>query len=188
MYFSQGERSFVLKHYYRGGAVASILKDRYLGFSVIKSRAFREFRLLKKMHELGLPVPMAVAAHVDKGRLWYRADLITEELKQTETLADVLTDKALAGDTWQEIGCCIKRFHRHDVYHADLNARNILLTGSIEIYLIDFDNSYIRLGGSSWKMANLSRLKRSLLKFKNNTDGFNFDEDNWSALLSGYAE
>ncbi|MFV9616522.1 MAG: lipopolysaccharide kinase InaA family protein, partial [Gammaproteobacteria bacterium] len=61
-----------------------------------------------------------------------------------------------------------------------------LLTESMKIYLIDFDNSYIRIGSDSWKMANLSRLKRSLLKFKNNTDGFNFNEDNWSALLDGY--
>ncbi len=27
VYFSQGEKSFVLKHYYRGGAVASILES-----------------------------------------------------------------------------------------------------------------------------------------------------------------
>ena len=186
VYFSQGDRSFVLKHYYRGGAVASILKDRYLGFSIIKSRAFREFRLLKKMNELGLPVPIAVAAHVKKGMLYYRADLITEELKQTETLSDVLSNSVLGDEDWQKIGRCIKRFHQHDIYHADLNARNILLTENMKIYLIDFDNSYIRLGSSSWKMANLSRLKRSLLKFKNNTDGFNFNEDDWSALLAGY--
>ena len=176
----------MLKHYYRGGAVASILKDRYLGFSIIKSRAFREFRLLKKMNELGLPVPVAVAAHVDKGMLFYRADLITEELKQAKTLSDVLSNSVLTDENWQKIGYCIKRFHQHDIYHADLNARNILLLANLEIYLIDFDNSYIRLNSSAWKMANLSRLKRSLLKFKNNTDGFNFNEDNWLALLDGY--
>ena len=192
VYFSQGEKSFVLKHYYRGGAVASILKDRYLGFSIIKSRAFREFRLLKKMNEFGLPVPIAVAAHVDKGMLSYRADLITEELKQAETLSDVLSNSVLGDENWQKIGRCIKRFHQHDIYHADLNARNILLVGTFseagEIYLIDFDNSYIRVGSNAWKMSNLSRLKRSLLKFKNNIDGFNFNEDNWSALLDGYKE
>ncbi len=186
VYFSQGEKSFVLKHYYRGGAVASLLKDRYLGLSVIKSRAFREFRLLKKMEYLGLPVPVAVAAHVKKGLLSYRADLITEELKQAITLSDFLSTTVLDEKSWQKIGSCIKQFHQQDVYHADLNARNIMLTQSLEIYLIDFDNSYIRLGSSSWKMANLSRLKRSLLKFKNNTDGFNFDEGNWSALIAGY--
>ena len=138
------------------------------------------------MNGLGLPVPVAVAAHIDKGMLSYRADLITEELKQVETLSDVLSIRMLADEDWQEIGRCIKRFHQHDIYHADLNARNILFTEGLEVYLIDFDNSYIRLNSNAWKMANLSRLKRSLLKFKNSTDGFNFDEDNWSALLVGY--
>ena len=192
VYFSQAGKSFVLKHYFRGGAVASILKDRYLGFNVIKSRAFREFRLLKKMNRLGLPVPIAVAAHANKGALSYRADLITEELKRTETLSDVLSNRVLADENWQKIGRCIKRFHQHDIYHADLNARNILLTKSLEVYLIDFDNSYIRtgsrFGSGAWKITNLSRLKRSLLKFKSNTNGFNFDEDKWSALLVGYNE
>jgi 3-deoxy-D-manno-octulosonic acid kinase len=190
-YFALGDKSYVLKHYYRGGLVASILKDRYLGFSVLKSRAFREFRLLKKMQQSGLPVPVAVAAHACKGLFSYRADLITEELLQAATLADVLTMIKLGEEAWQGIGRCIRRFHQHDVYHADLNARNILLTeqagaGKAGIYLIDFDNSYIRLGSNSWKVANLSRLKRSLLKFKNKTDGFNFDEKNWESLLAGY--
>jgi 3-deoxy-D-manno-octulosonic acid kinase len=186
VYFSQGGKSFVLKHYYRGGAVASVLKDRYLGFSIIKSRAFREFRLLKKMNELGLPVPQAVAAHVEKALVSYRADLITEEIKNTKTLADVLSESSIDVEQWKKIGACIKLFHQNNVYHADLNARNILLAESMKIYLIDFDNSHIRVGPDSWKMANLSRLKRSLLKFKNNTDGFNFDEANWLALLDGY--
>ena len=186
VYFTQAEKSFVLKHYYRGGAVASLLKDRYLGFGTIKSRAFREFRLLRKMHELGLPVPIAVAAHMNKGLLWYRGDLITEELKQVETLSDILSDNKLSEENWQSIGHCIKRFHQFDIYHADLNARNILLTKNLEIYLIDFDNSYIRLGSDSWKMANLARLKRSLLKFKKKQGRFNFEESDWSALLAGY--
>jgi len=186
VYFSLAEKSFVLKHYYRGGAVASFLKDIYLGVSIVKSRAFREFRLLKKMDGLGLPVPTAVAAHVNKGMLFYRADLITEELKNAKTLSDILSNSMLSVENWQKIGCCIRRFHQKNIYHADLNARNILFTDSTEIYLIDFDNSYIRLGSSSWKMANLARLKRSLLKFKKNQADFNFDENNWSALLVGY--
>ncbi|VAW53830.1 3-deoxy-D-manno-octulosonic acid kinase [hydrothermal vent metagenome] len=186
VYFSQGEKLFVLKHYYRGGVIASIIKDHYFGFRIVKSRAFREFRLLKKMHELGLSVPVAVAAQVEKGLLFYQADLITEEIKNAKTLSDVLSNNVLNDDNWQKIGRCIKQFHQKNIYHADLNARNILLTEDLKIYLIDFDNSYIRLGSSAWKMANLSRLKRSLLKFKNKTANFYFTEDCWSSLLLGY--
>jgi 3-deoxy-D-manno-octulosonic acid kinase len=186
VYFQHEDKALVLKHYYRGGMVARFIKDRYLGINIENSRAFREWRLLNKMYHLGLPVPRALAAHVEKGLISYTADLITEELKDSKTLAEVLTEKSIDEKQWKKIGACISLFHQHNVYHADLNARNILLTGSGDVYLIDFDNSYIRLDSASWKMANLARLKRSLLKFKRNEKCFNFDEANWSILLQGY--
>jgi 3-deoxy-D-manno-octulosonic acid kinase len=198
VYFSSGNRSLVLKHYFRGGAVASFIKDRYLGFNIENSRAFKEWRMLKKMSQLGLPVPQAVAAHVEKALILYRANLITEEIKEAKTLADVLSKKSIDAEQWKKIGACIRLFHQHNVYHADLNARNILFAGSSsdnasgniseagEVYLIDFDNSSFRLDSNTWKMANLARLKRSLLKFKKNQSDFNFDENDWSALLLGY--
>ena len=186
VYFPYEGKTFVLKHYYRGGAVASLLKDQYLGFNVEKSRAFKEWRLLKKMRELGLPVPDAVAAHVERDRFFYRADLITEKISNSKTLAEALTEKPLPAAYWKKIGACVKLFHQHAIYHADLNARNILLTDSGEVYLIDFDNSYIRADSAKWKMANLARLKRSLLKFKKNEKVFHFAEGNWTELLTGY--
>ena len=190
VYFSFANKSLVLKHYFRGGAVATLLKDRYLGFNIENSRAFKEWRLLKKMFYLGLPVPQAVAAHVEKALFSYRADLITEEIKDSKTLADVLSENSIDAEHWKNIGACIKLFHQNNVYHADLNARNILLVGTLpdagDIYLIDFDNSAFRLDLNTWKMANLARLKRSLLKFRKKQENFNFDENNWSALLAGY--
>jgi len=188
VYFPYKDKTFVLKHYYRGGAVASFLKDQYLGINTEKSRAFKEWRLLKKMRELGLPVPEAVAAHVERDRFFYRADLITEKINNTNTLADVLLEKSITAEQWQKVGACIKLFHQQNVYHADLNARNILLTEAGDVYLIDFDNSTIRPDSEKWKMANLTRLKRSLLKFKRNWGDFNFSEENWVALLAGYKQ
>jgi 3-deoxy-D-manno-octulosonic acid kinase len=193
-YFSYDDKPLVLKHYYRGGLVASFLKDRYLGFNLEKTRAFKEWRLLKAMYALGLPVPQAAAAHVKKGLLSYTADLVTVEISGAQTLADILAKKSITADQWKKIGECIASFHRHDVYHADLNARNILFSGASqhpatdhdEIYLIDFDNSYFCPTGHDWKRENLARLKRSLRKFKRNNEGFNFEEADWSALLAGY--
>lgn len=190
VYLSYQDKTWVLKHYYRGGLIASILKDQYLGFNIENTRAFKEWRLLKKMRQLGLPVPEAVAAHVKKGPFYYRADLITEKIEASKTLADVLIEKVITAEQWKKIGACIKLFHQYDIYHADLNARNILLryseSESGDVYLIDFDNSDFRINSKTWKMANLARLKRSLLKFKRNEKCFNFNENNWSALLDGY--
>lgn len=186
VYFELENKTLVLKHYLRGGIPASITKDRYLWSGLEKTRAFKEWRLLKKMQTLNLPVPTAVAAHVKKGFFTYQADLITEEIKDAKTLADILSKAALDEAGWSEIGACIKMFHQHDIYHADLNARNILITDADEIYLIDFDNCYVRVSSETWKMANLARLKRSLLKFKRSEEIFNFDEVCWSALVLGY--
>ena len=179
--------SLVLKHYYRGGLIARPVKDQYLGFNIEKSRAFKEFRLLKKMNELGLPVPDAVAARVEKKLFSYRADLITREIENVKTLADVISEQTLSAVSWKKIGGVIKQFHLHNIYHADLNARNILLTDPEEVYLIDFDNCYIRTGTTSWKVANLARLHRSLKKLKNKIKGFYFDEEHWRCLLDGYS-
>ena len=186
VYFSHHDEPMVLKHYYRGGLVASFLKDQYLGFDVENTRSFKEWRLLKQLREFDLPVPEAVAARAVKGPAYFRADLITEEIEDARTLADILSAESLPAVSWQQVGACIKRFHARDVYHADLNARNILLTAAGQIYLIDFDNSYIRSGSESWKDANLTRLHRSLMKFKKNKPGFNFEEEDWSSLLEGY--
>jgi len=172
VYFSLGNRNLVLKHYYRGGLLASFLKDTYFGLSIDYSRAFREWKLLKIMEGFGLPVPVAIAARIEKKALTYRADLITEEIENVKTLSDSLTSNSLNASMWSNIGACIRSFHDHNIYHADLNARNILVGNDGGIYLIDFDNSYVRKRTGSWKTANLARLKRSLLKFKKNTDGF----------------
>jgi len=188
VYFCSENRSFVLKHYFRGGMVALFLKDQYWGRDIEKSRAFREWRLLKKMFQLGLPVPQAVAAHVQKSLFFYRADLITEEIKNVKTLADILAEKNIDYAQWKKVGACIKLFHNHNIFHADLNARNILITEDQKIYLIDFDNSDFRVDSTMWKMDNLERLKRSLYKFKKNQPHFNFDEQNWLDLLGGYGE
>jgi 3-deoxy-D-manno-octulosonic acid kinase len=186
IYFTFENKALVLKHYFRGGLPAFISKDRYLCFDFEKNRAFRELRLLKKMQMLNLPVPSVVAAHVEKNLLTCRVDIVTEEIKNAKTLADVLNEKAPGKAIWSEIGTIIKKFHHQDIYHSDLNARNILITNEGDIFLIDFDNSYIRTSSETWKRANLVRLKRSLLKFKRNQQYFNFDEDDWSALLDGY--
>jgi 3-deoxy-D-manno-octulosonic acid kinase len=80
------------------------------------------------------------------------------------------------------VGACIRRFHDHGVIHADLNARNILITGDNRVYLIDFDRAQIRLGATSLFQASLGRLKRSLHKFL----GEEQLDYGWRQLLHGY--
>lgn len=175
----------VLKHYHRGGLVAKLNNDRYLGLRLGYTRSFKEWRLLSKLQTLGLSAPVPVAASVIKKGPFYRADLVTKEIANISTLADLLFENALDQKIWQGIGSCIRRFHDYDVYHADLNARNILVSNN-DIHLIDFDKGAIRYLGDTWKASNLTRLKRSLLKFEAKTDKFHFAEGDWRWLLAGY--
>lgn len=187
VFFRHQGRTLVLKHYHRGGGMAALLDDKYFGWDCDCSRSFREWRLLKVMRQLELPVPAPVAAHCSQHGLFYRADLITLQIRDVTPLADHLMQHPGDLQTWIAVGRCLRRFHDASVYHADLNARNILLEPHRhDIYLIDFDKGAFRSIGESWKAANLARLQRSLLKFKSRYPGFNFNQGDWNAMLKGY--
>jgi len=186
IFFTHKNMPFVLKHYLRGGLIAKFLHDQYLGLKLGESRAFREFRLLYRCRELGLPTPVPVAARVVRSGLIYRADMVMQEIEHSTTLADLCIGSEVPGDTWKSIGRCIRKFHDKDVYHADLNARNILIGQDDAVFLVDFDKGSFRVMGESWKASNLSRLQRSLLKFRSNHPGFHYSDENWDRLLEGY--
>ena len=61
---AHGDETWVLRHYRRGGLVARFIDDHYLWPGAERTRAFREWRLLRKLRAAGLPVPNPVAAHV----------------------------------------------------------------------------------------------------------------------------
>jgi 3-deoxy-D-manno-octulosonic acid kinase len=55
------------------------------------------------------------------------------------------------------------------------------------LWLIDFDRGEIRLTGTAWKLSNLARLKRSLLKVGAcDRDEAALDGEIWGPLMRGY--
>jgi 3-deoxy-D-manno-octulosonic acid kinase len=185
-WFLQHEgQEMVLRHYWRGGMVGRVIKDRYWRSPVESSRAMREFTLLGWMHGQGLPVPRPVAARYAPAGLFYRADLLMLRLPGTRTLADVLADSALPLPDWMRIGAVIARMHRCGVNHSDLNCRNILLDAEGQIWLIDFDKCERRAPGP-WAQANLDRLERSLRKEQGKQPALHWSAPAWGALLEGY--
>ena len=180
-------QDWVLRHYRRGGLVAKFFHDHYLGVKPEDSRSWREWRLLAALYAQGLPVPRPVAASVVAGFGVYRADLITKRLTETCTLANLLKTARQSEAVWFAVGRCIRRFHDVNVFHADLNANNILVDGQGQVFLIDFDRGGIRNPGS-WKEGNLARLLRSLKKIEGRHPGFHFYNEDWPLLLQGYRE
>ena len=183
-FFSRGELKLVLRHYRRGGLLGKIISDSYLGLSVPGSRPFREWRLLKKLYELNLPVPRPAAARLSRGPGFYRGDLLTHELEDATALSSRLQQSPLEEEGWREVGRTIRLFHNQGVSHSDLNAANILLRDR-EVFLLDFDKGSIRPDGN-WKTAQLQRLERSLQKWRRLSGTFHYSQPGWEALLTGY--
>jgi 3-deoxy-D-manno-octulosonic acid kinase len=199
LFLSVQERSWVLRHYRRGGLVSRVSRDWYFWRGEEGTRPFAEWQLMYHLHRAGLPVPAPIAARYRKLGLGYRGDLITERLQQVASLAQALSLAPLSLLTWIAIGRCLRRFHDLGVCHADLNAHNILvgngngnddadpLLQSDRVFLIDFDRGSLRRPGF-WKDANLVRLRRSLEKITWALPPERFTEDDWHGLLDGYQQ
>ncbi len=185
-FFVHHDQPLVLRHYRRGGLVARLLHDRYVWTGLARTRAWREFQLLAHMLAAGLPVPPPVAVRVIRAGLYYRADLITRRILFTTSLAAALTTRGLDMTRWRTLGITLRRFHDAGVYHADLNAHNILLGKDNTVYLADFDKGALRRPRARWQQDNLARLHRSLQKLKTAHAEFYYSTADWSALLDAY--
>jgi 3-deoxy-D-manno-octulosonic acid kinase len=180
-------KGYVLRHYRRGGLIARVLRDKYLWRGEAETRAFQEWQLLYHLHRAGLPVPAPIAARYRREGLVYTADLITERLMDSESLASRLLTRGIPILGWITIGRCIRAFHDLGVCHADLNAHNIMLVAEDAVYLIDFDRGRLLKPGL-WCDGNLVRLRRSLEKITYRLPPEHFSEADWHGLLNGYRE
>jgi 3-deoxy-D-manno-octulosonic acid kinase len=182
---AHGEESWVLRHYRRGGLVARLIDDHYLWLGAERSRAFREWRLLRKLRAAGLPVPNPVAAHVYRTGVIYTADIITSYLPATRKLSWFIAQGRAPGECWRRIGAMIRSVHDHGVDHPDLTAHNILLDDAGNTFLVDFDNAQIKSPGA-WQRVGMERFNRSLRKVALET-GTEFDAAAWQEIEVGYS-
>lgn len=154
----------VIRHYRRGGKLAALLADRYWYRGAASTRCFREFHVLSRLQQLGLPACRPLAARfLRSGLLWYRADLATLLIPHSQSLHQVLRSEGLRVEIASAVGQMIARFHAAGLWHADLNAHNILRDDVGRWWLIDLDRARFRSAGG-WQQQNLRRLERSWRK------------------------
>ena len=169
----------VLRHYRRGGIVAKFVTNRYFWTGFSHTRSSQEFELLLTLWRFGLPVPRPLGAAAWRHGLTYRAALLTQRIPHTKPLAQC-TDL----ETWRRAGVAIADMHRMGVWHADLNAYNVLFDDQAKVWLIDFDRGRLMAFLTPAQRArNLSRLLRSLKKLS-----LTQNHPYWCALLNGYQE
>ncbi|MBY6187926.1 3-deoxy-D-manno-octulosonic acid kinase [Marinobacter hydrocarbonoclasticus] len=186
-FFQQDGQTYVLRHYWRGGLPGKVFRDGYLYLGERRSRPWQELELMVALKEKGLPVATPIAARLTRAGLNYRADLITVMIPDSRDLVKVLSAGRMSLEQWQALGRVLARFHNAGVYHADLNARNVLLSHGA-FYLIDFDRGELKTPQAGWQQANMARLHRSLLKEQGRVDGLQYDDaTDWAALMAGYS-
>lgn len=155
----------VLRLYRRGGLIARLVRETYLG---LRPRPLRELAVTVEARRRGVAAAEVLAARVE-GRLVYRGALVTAEVPAATTLLEALRDApdaaaraALAAAAGRVVG----GLHAAGVFHADLNLTNILVWARGEAALLDFDRA--RLGRAPLRRGarrrNLRRLARSLAK------------------------
>lgn len=179
------QEHWVLRHYWRGGMMEKFSRDAYFYTGLKRTRAVAELHLLEILFREGFAVPRPIAANVERFGLWYRADIIIERVPGAKDLVAQLSHAPLSLALWSDLGNTIAKFHQRGVYHADLNAKNILLAHD-SFYLIDFDRGELRPQASAWQEANLARLLRSFNKEQGKAPNLAFDQKCWQALLAGY--
>ena len=175
----------VLRHYNRGGLVAKLTLDKYLWMGEHNTRSFKEWHLLNDMVKKQLPVPAPVAARYVRNGIYYKADIITREIPDIESLSDKLLGNSMTEQLWENIGECIAKFHNHGVFHMDLNVENIQIDQNNQVFLLDFDKGKVSEPLRRLSDSNLMRLKRSIAKVTQ-LKQLAFPSSGWDKCITKY--
>jgi 3-deoxy-D-manno-octulosonic acid kinase len=161
----------LIRSYRHGGLLRALTGACFASWP---PRPFRELTITEELRRRGFPTVEVYAAGVERiGGPFYRGCLVTRELRGASDLWTALQDPAVDAARRSAIlkaaADAIVAMHRHGVYHADLNLRNILIrsdNGMVEGYVIDFDRAKLFLGNLPLPLGrnNLNRLLRSARK------------------------
>ncbi len=173
--FSYAQGTGLVRRYLRGGIIRFFMRDAY----VLVNRPLRELRIHAYLFESGLRVPAPLGACWERRGLLIRGALATHEIAAVDLLAYLKRQPTETDEMLAQCGALIREMHDRDVFHADLQVKNILCAEEGP-YLIDFDNARrVRCLTRVQRARNLFRLRRSFEKNGLPLSGF-------EALMEGY--
>ncbi|MDY6971105.1 MAG: lipopolysaccharide kinase InaA family protein [Thermodesulfobacteriota bacterium] len=161
----EGVGSVVVKHYTRGGLIRRVVKRRYLKWG--KTRGQIEYEVLQKVRGFGLSAPEPLV-YAYRGNLLYKAWLVTREIKQQQTLAELsCLDEERARIVMKEVAVQAATLIENNIVHADLHPGNVLVDSSDRVFIVDFDKAFLSRGNRH-KLRNkyLTRWQRSVIKHR----------------------
>ena len=153
----------------RGGLVASLLNDTYLG---IKPRPLTELALTVEAMNRGVPLVEPMGAIVEWiGPALYRGFFLTRAMPGMTLWQFLQTDDdpTVRSHVLEQARAAIETMHTKGLSHADLNLHNLLVTKAREsfaVMILDLDKSrlYDSPLSPAMRRANLARLARSARK------------------------
>lgn len=165
----------VYKRYRRGGLLGRLLGGARLGWQGL----FRELEVSQAALLRGLDVPRLLAVRATR-RLpgVYSAEAFFREIPHARDLPVWFGAAAQAADTRARrelirlVAAAVRRMHDAGLWHADLNAWNLLVQQSApesppRVYIVDLDKARrLRTVAAADRMLNLVRLYRSTQKIE----------------------
>ncbi|MFI5208666.1 MAG: lipopolysaccharide kinase InaA family protein, partial [Gemmatimonadales bacterium] len=122
-----GDARVVVRHARRGGALAGLLGDRYVG----APRFVREIDIADRLSRAGVATPRVLVGVMYKSLLVHRADVATERVDGTDLFTMFFGKDAPQGELRREIfravGTLVRKLHNAGFVHPDLQLRNVLV-------------------------------------------------------------
>ncbi len=153
----------------RGGLIASILNDVYLGMA---PRPLQELAITVEAMRRGIPVAEPMGAMVEWiGPALYRGFFLTRAVRGMTLWEFVQADDdpTVRRHVLEQARTAIDTMHRKGLFHADLNLHNLLVTQAQEsftVIIIDLDKARLFDAplSSAMRRSNAARLMRSARK------------------------
>lgn len=157
--------SVAVKYYHRGGIVRHFIKKRYFKWG--KTRSQKEYELLQKVRGLGINTPEPIA-FAYRGRLFYQAWLVTREIKQHQTLANLsIINEERTHFVMKNIIDQVTTLIKSGILHVDLHPGNVIVDNQDRVYILDFDKGSFFTGNINvLKNRYLSRWTRAIQKHR----------------------
>ena len=191
-----GRDRWAVRRYRRGGAVA-FLGERYLRIGT--PRPVLELRASLEARARGVPTPAIVAGVLYRVGLFHRADIASELVPRTRSLAAWMfgsdasaADRRTSGTAAEALrlaGGLTRALEDAGVLHADLNAHNVLIgvhEGLHTAHVVDLDRCRVLALGAPRRHGPMRRrLERSLRKLARE-HGAPLSDAHWEALETGF--
>jgi 3-deoxy-D-manno-octulosonic acid kinase len=188
----------VVRHARRGGMLARVLHDRYLG----APRFLREIAMSRHLASAGIATPEVVAAVEYPAGIGHRADVATQRVDGRDLATIFFGDDPPSPEArpiiLREVGKAVRRLHDGGFVHPDLQLRNVLIAPypvtvsaalpNLTVYFLDVDTCRaVGRGDLASHRANVARFARSWAKL-NRSLGTHLIAADRTAFAAGYAE